>query len=246
MFYQNRPFHLPYNNQNAFYQSPTGLCRPTMDSSTSSQTNQPYSLLNRVNLDMDFDQLLYSQEYYPTQDYSMSHGSAHGSTPVDDDDSHVEEMSPIKAKNPSRRASKAKGKEPPKDWTTAKEIALCEAWYFEKKTGSTRGYDSILSKWKDRVRPRIGSFYAIINNIEQNHESGEKKSKTSKTTSGSASDGFDLKNEADEYEEEIQEKRAMGCDLAKAKKKSFVSSHEGSSSFDDLIAGKFLNMKKEK
>ncbi|GJV02513.1 hypothetical protein Tco_1336082 [Tanacetum coccineum] len=91
-----------------------------MESSTSSQENQPYSPLNRDNLDMDFEQLMYSQEYYPTQDYSMGHGSA----PVDDDedDSPVEEMSPVKAKKPSRRASRANKNdtnEPPKDWTTA-------------------------------------------------------------------------------------------------------------------------------
>ncbi|GJY65292.1 hypothetical protein Tco_0467530 [Tanacetum coccineum] len=97
--------------------------------------------------------------------------------------------------------------------------------YFEKKTGSTRGYDSILSKWKNRVRPRYGSFCAIVNNIEQNHESGScdldgrKKSKTSETTSGSASGGFNLNNEADEFEEEIKEKRAMDRDRANAKKK---------------------------
>nr|GEX95015.1 hypothetical protein [Tanacetum cinerariifolium] len=115
MFYQNRPFHPPYNNQNAFYQSSTGLYRPTMDLSTSSQANQPYSPLNRVNLDMDFDQLLHSQEYFPTQDFSMGQGSAHSSAPVDDDDSPVEKISPVKAKRPLRRASKAKEKEPPKD-----------------------------------------------------------------------------------------------------------------------------------
>nr|GEX37066.1 hypothetical protein [Tanacetum cinerariifolium] len=106
---------------------------------------------------------------------------------------------PSHFKKPSKYASKAKKndtkeKEPPKDWTTAEEIALCRAWcdvskntekgngmkakgfwnefikYFEKETGSTRGYDSILSKWKNRVRLRIGIFYAIINNIEENHE----------------------------------------------------------------------------
>nr|GEW51030.1 hypothetical protein [Tanacetum cinerariifolium] len=113
-----------------------------------------------------------TQEYYPTQDYSMgqgsAHGSAHGSAPVDDDDSPVEEMSPVKAKNPSKRTSKAKKndtkeKDLPKDWTTAKELALCQVWcdvlensekgngmkakgfweavikYFEMETGSTRG-----------------------------------------------------------------------------------------------------------
>ncbi|GJX23505.1 hypothetical protein Tco_0227950 [Tanacetum coccineum] len=188
MFYQNRPFHPPYNNQNAFYQSPNGLYRPTMDSSTSSQANQPYYPLNRVTLDMDFDRLIYSQEYYVTQDYSMGHGSA----PIDDD-SHVQEMSPIKAKNPSKRASNAKKndtkeKEPPKDWTTAEEIAL-----------------------------------------------GEKKSKTSETTSGSTYGGFNLNNEADEFEEEAQEHRSMGRDHSKAKKKSSASSRGGSSSFVDLV-----------
>ncbi|GJR96577.1 hypothetical protein Tco_0268751 [Tanacetum coccineum] len=101
----------PYNNQQSFYQSTTGF----------------------VTLDMDFEQLMYSQDYYPTQDYSMGQGSAHGSAPVVDDDSPVEEMSPVKAKKSSKRASKAKKndtkeKEPPKDWTTAEEIALCQAW----------------------------------------------------------------------------------------------------------------------
>nr|GFC85963.1 hypothetical protein [Tanacetum cinerariifolium] len=82
----------------------------------SSQANQTYSLLNRVTLEMNFEQLMYSQEYYPTQDYSMGQGSAHGtayssahgSAVVDDDDSPVKEMSVIKAKKPSKRALKAK------------------------------------------------------------------------------------------------------------------------------------------
>ncbi|GKD28731.1 hypothetical protein Tco_1239509 [Tanacetum coccineum] len=113
----------PYNSQQSFYQSPTGLYRPPMDSSTSSQANQPYSPLNRVTLDMDFEQLMYSQEYYPTQYYFMgegsTYGSAYSSAPVDDD-SPVEETSPVKTKKPSKRASKAKKndtkeKEPPKD-----------------------------------------------------------------------------------------------------------------------------------
>nr|GEW75243.1 hypothetical protein [Tanacetum cinerariifolium] len=78
--------------------TPNGLYRPTMDSSTSFQANQPYSPLNR-----------------------SAHSSGYGSAPVeDDDDSPVEEMSPVKAKKPSKCASKAKKndtkeKEPPKD-----------------------------------------------------------------------------------------------------------------------------------
>ncbi|GKC35723.1 hypothetical protein Tco_1048107 [Tanacetum coccineum] len=110
MFYQNRSFNPPYNNQQSLFQSPTGLYRPTMDSSTSSQSNQPYSPLNRVNLDMDFEQFMYTQV---------------------DDDSPVEEMSPVKAKKPSKRASNAKkndNKESSKEWTTAEENSLCKGW----------------------------------------------------------------------------------------------------------------------
>ncbi|GKC23458.1 hypothetical protein Tco_1025608 [Tanacetum coccineum] len=180
-----------------------------MESSTSSQPNQPYSPINPTNLDMNFEDLIFSQDYNYSQDYSMGHssghgsayGSAHGSVPIhdDEDDSPVEDVSPVKPKKPSRRAARAKKddpKEPPKDWTVAEETALCQAWcdvlenniygnnikakgfwdvvirYFENETGSSRGYDSIVSKWKNRVRPRIGAFCAIINNVEANHESG--------------------------------------------------------------------------
>ncbi|GKC86922.1 hypothetical protein Tco_1147571 [Tanacetum coccineum] len=143
---------------------------------SSSQANQLYSPVNRINLDMDFEQLMFSQEYYPSQDYFMGHGSSHGSAPVNDDEednSPFEEVSPVKPKKPSRRAAMAKKndpKEPPKEWTVEEEITLCQAWcdvsennivgnsmktkgfwdavikYFEKETGSARGYDSILSK----------------------------------------------------------------------------------------------------
>ncbi|GJS80066.1 RNA-directed DNA polymerase, eukaryota, reverse transcriptase zinc-binding domain protein [Tanacetum coccineum] len=272
-----------------------------MDSSTSSQANQPYSPLNRVTLDMDFEQLINNKEYYQSQDYSMgqgsahgfAHGSAHGSAPVDDDDSPVEEMSPVKAKKPSKCASRAKKndakeKEAPKDWTKAEEIALCQAWcdvsensekensmkakgfwevvinYFKKETGSTRGYDSNLSKWKNKVRPRIGCFCAIINNIKENHESdhqgwleiempafykytkGLKKFKNSETTSEPAYGSFNLNIEADEYEKEAREHRPMGRNASKAKKKSYASSREGSSSFVDLVADKYLGIKSTK
>ncbi|GJT17172.1 hypothetical protein Tco_0875878 [Tanacetum coccineum] len=177
-----------------------------MESSTSSQPNQPYSPINPTNLDMNFEELIFSQDYNYSQDYSMGHGSGHGSAPVqdDEDDSPVKEVSPVKPKKPSRRAARAKKdepKEPPKDWTMAEETALCQAWcdvsennidgnsmkskgfwdavirYFEKETGSSRGYDSI----------------------------GRKKSKTSETTSGSASGGYNLNEEADEAVEETQE-----------------------------------------
>ncbi|GKC30323.1 retrotransposon protein, putative, ty3-gypsy subclass [Tanacetum coccineum] len=230
----------------------------------------------------------------------MGHGSGHGSAyglthcsvlvHDDEDDSPVEEVSLVKPKKSSRRTTKAK--EAPKEWTVAKEIAL----YFEKENGSSRGYDSIVSKWKNRVHPIIGAFCAIIKNIKANHESGtndldvyhkvcveykmiykgdfmlehcynilkdhpgwkdvempyfyqtqgRKKSKTSETTSGSASGGLNLNEEADEAVEETQEFRPMGRDRAKAKKKAAGSSREGSSSFVDLVADKFYNMKQKK
>ncbi|GKA67212.1 hypothetical protein Tco_0767020 [Tanacetum coccineum] len=149
-----------------------------MESSTSSQPYQQYSPINPTNLDMNFEDLMFSQEYNYSQDYSMGHGSGHGSAhgsargsvPIldEEDDSPVEETSPVKPKKPSRRATKAKKDDPKgvkdalKEWTVEEEIALCQ-----EETGSSRGYDSIVSKWKNRVRPRI-----IIKNIETNHESG--------------------------------------------------------------------------
>nr|GFB78502.1 RNA-directed DNA polymerase, eukaryota, nucleotide-binding alpha-beta plait domain protein [Tanacetum cinerariifolium] len=61
-----------------------------MESSTSSQPNQLYSPINPTNLDMNFDELIFSQDYNYSQDYSISHGSA----PVqdDEDESPVEEV----------------------------------------------------------------------------------------------------------------------------------------------------------
>ncbi|GJS26783.1 hypothetical protein Tco_0487403 [Tanacetum coccineum] len=148
--------------------------------SSSSQANQPYSPVNHINLDMDFQQLMFIND---DEEY----------------DSPVEEVLPVKPKKPSRRATRAKKNDPkdlPKEWTVKEDITLCQAWcdvsennivgksmktkgfwdaiitYFEKETDSSRGYDSILSKWKNRVCPRIVAFCAIINNVEDNHESG--------------------------------------------------------------------------
>ncbi|GJY79171.1 hypothetical protein Tco_0484972, partial [Tanacetum coccineum] len=208
-------------------------------------------------------------------------------------DSPIEEVSPVKPKKPSRRAARAKKdapKEPPKDWTVSEETVLCQAWcdvsennftgnsmktsgfwdavitYFEKETGSTRGYDSIISKWKNRVRPRIDAFCTIIHNVKANHISGtndldvyhkvcaeykmiykqdfmlEHCYKILNDHQGSASGGINLNDEADE---ETKELRPMGHDRSKAKKKSAGSSRAGSFSFVDLVPDKFLNMKQK-
>nr|GEW09936.1 hypothetical protein [Tanacetum cinerariifolium] len=104
-----------------------------MESSTSSQPNHPCSPVNRINLDMDFEQNIFSQDSSYSQDYSMGyglgHGSTHGSAPVNNDEedrSPVEKVSPVKPKKPSRRAARAKKDDPkahPKDWTVVEEIA---------------------------------------------------------------------------------------------------------------------------
>nr|GEV66994.1 hypothetical protein [Tanacetum cinerariifolium] len=75
---------------------------------------------------------------------------------------------------------------------------------------------------------------------------GEKSPKTSETTSGSASGGLNLNEEADEAVEKTQEFRPIGHDRPKTKKKAAGSSRGGSSSFVDLVADKFYNMKQKK
>nr|GEU43242.1 hypothetical protein [Tanacetum cinerariifolium] len=66
--------------------------------------------------------------------HGSAHGSAHCSAPVNDDeedDSHVEEVSPVKPKKPSRHTARAKKNdpnEPLKEWTMEEEIVLCQAW----------------------------------------------------------------------------------------------------------------------
>ncbi|GJZ02124.1 hypothetical protein Tco_0520085 [Tanacetum coccineum] len=125
---------------------------------------------------------------------------------------------------------------------------------------------------ENRVCPRIARFCAIINNIEQNHESGScdlivyqiacaeyklmyEHDFTLELCWNILKDHQALlevempslyKNtKADESEEETQEQRPMGHDQAK-KKKSSDSSREGSSSFVDLVVDKFFNIKSAK
>ncbi|GJV25799.1 hypothetical protein Tco_1378494 [Tanacetum coccineum] len=74
------------------------MYRPSYEPSYSSpQPNQGYSPLNRINFDMNMENLFNTQDYYASQgsgsnhefymgpDYSLGLGSAHGSHPVEDD-----------------------------------------------------------------------------------------------------------------------------------------------------------------
>ncbi|GJS80253.1 reverse transcriptase domain, reverse transcriptase zinc-binding domain protein [Tanacetum coccineum] len=185
--------------------------------SPSPQPNQVYSPLNRLNLDVDMENLFSTKEYYASQgsdhDYYVGQGSdgnqefytgqdysmGHGSAPVEDDSPVEEVAAPAKGKKVSKRLPKTVQ---PKEgfkmspWTIADEIVLCQAWcdvsensitgntmkskgfwlkvieYFKKETGSNQGYDSILNKWKNRVRPRIGAFCAIFDNVRRRNKSG--------------------------------------------------------------------------
>ncbi|GJW50287.1 hypothetical protein Tco_0091638 [Tanacetum coccineum] len=133
-----------------------------------------------------------------------------------------------------KRASKAKKndtkeKEPPKDWTTMKEIALCQAWC-DVSENSKKG-NSMKAK----------RFWEAVIKIQR----GEENPRFLKPPRGQISGAFNLNNEAGEFEEETQEHRPMGHDRSK-KKKSSASSREGSSSFVDLVADKFFNIKSTK
>ncbi|GKE94425.1 hypothetical protein Tco_1579280, partial [Tanacetum coccineum] len=171
------------------------MYRPSYEPpSPSPQPNQRYPPLNRLNLDMIW------RTYLIRNNIMWVKGSAHSSTPVEDDSPVVEEVAaPVKAKKVLKRRQKivpTLNKESSKPWTIEEEVALCQAWcdvsenditgnavtsrefwlkvteYFEKETGSNRGYDSILSKWKNRVRPRISAFCAIFNNVQWRNDSG--------------------------------------------------------------------------
>nr|GEV64071.1 hypothetical protein [Tanacetum cinerariifolium] len=229
------------------------MYRPTMESSTSSQPYQPYSPINPTNLDMNFEDLMFSQKYNYSQDYSMSHGSGHGSAHGsvsfydNEDDSQVEEVSPVKPKNPSRRAAKTKKdetkevNEPPKEWTVEEEIALCQGT-LKKKLVQQEVMTRSLANRKTGFALKLVFFAPSPKILKRITKVGRKKSKTSETISGSASGAINLNEKADEAVQETQEFRPMSRDRAKAKKKAVGSA----SSIVDLVADKFYNMKQKK
>ena len=45
--------------------------------------------------------------------------------------------------------------------------------YFKKETGSDRTDNSIMSKWKTRIRGLVANFCAIVDNVKYTHGSGE-------------------------------------------------------------------------
>nr|GEV73839.1 hypothetical protein [Tanacetum cinerariifolium] len=114
----------------------------------------------------------------------------------------------------------------------------------------SKRYDSILSKWKNKVHPRIGAFCAIFDNVQRRNESGscdltvyqkacveyaaDKKAKTSETTSSSAQGGLNLNEDADGFKEEVRDVRPIGRDPAKKKASSFSRSEALSVAGGDL------------
>nr|GEU93209.1 hypothetical protein [Tanacetum cinerariifolium] len=206
--------------------------------------------------------------------HGSANGLAYGSALVDKDDSLVEEMSPVKAKKPLKLASKAKRVIPrimshqktgqrPKRSCCVELDAMCQKMP-RKETNYKSGscdlnvYPKACAKYK--LMYRHDFTLEACSNLLKDHQGwlvvempsvykntkGRKKSKTFEITSGSAYGDFNLDNEADESEEETQQHRSMGPDHSKAKKKSSGSSHEGSSSFVDLVDDKFFNIKAKK
>nr|GEV38274.1 hypothetical protein [Tanacetum cinerariifolium] len=155
--------------------------------------------------------------------YGSGHGSTHGSAPVNDDeedDSPVEEVSPVKHKKLSRRNS-------------MKTMGFWDAviTYF-KKTGSTRANHKSGTNDLDVYHKACAEYKMIYKqdftlehcyNVLKYHQ---------------ASGGINLNDEAGEDVKETQEVPPMGRDQSKAKKKSAGSSRGGSSSFVDWVADK--------
>ncbi|GJW43258.1 hypothetical protein Tco_0072057 [Tanacetum coccineum] len=196
-----------------------------MESSTSSQPNQPYSPINHTNLDMNFEELIFSQDYNYSQDYSMGHGSGHGSmhgsalVHDDEDDSPVEEVSPVKPKKHSRRAARAKKdepKEPPKDWTMARDRVVLSLKLVHQEVMT-----------RSLANGKIGFALELVL---------------------FAPSSIMLKRikKVVQFTSMKRMRLWMGRDLAKAKKKAPGSSRVGSSSLVDLVADKFFNIKQKK
>nr|GEX46234.1 hypothetical protein [Tanacetum cinerariifolium] len=227
----------------------------------SSQPNQVYSPLNHCNLDMDMENLFSTQEYYAGQgsghdyyagqgsggnqefhtgqDYSMGHGLACGSAPIEDDSPVEKVVVPTKGKKVSkRRPNTVKPKECFKTslCTIAEEIAWnesgsCDLTIYQKacvKYETEYDHDFSLElcwkilknhpSWKQVEMP---TFYSKQN-------PGSKNAKTFETTLDSAQGGLNLNEDATGFEEVIWEVRPMGWDRARAKKSSTSSRYEAS------------------
>ncbi|GKC05611.1 hypothetical protein Tco_0997221 [Tanacetum coccineum] len=185
-----------------------------------------------------------NQEFYTGQDYSMGHGSAQGSAPVEDDSLVEEVAAPTKGNKVSKcRPKTIQPKESFKTspWTIAEEIALCQVWcdvsenniignamkskgfwlkvieYFEKETGNESGSCDLTVYQKACVK------YAA----EYDHD-------------------FSLES-MQLVEEEVREVRPMSRDRARSKKSSTSSRSEASSvaggGIVDMVADKWKSFK---
>ncbi|GKD29798.1 hypothetical protein Tco_1240576 [Tanacetum coccineum] len=92
-----------------------------------------------------------NQHYYTNQDYSVGYGSAHGSAPVEDD-SHFEEVSPVKAKKVSKCASKAKKNDNKNDEADGSEDKIRE----ERSIGHDRAKKKASSSYRSATSSVLG------------------------------------------------------------------------------------------
>ncbi|GJZ95574.1 hypothetical protein Tco_0667908 [Tanacetum coccineum] len=181
----------------------------------------------------------------------MGHDSAHGSAPVNDDeeeDSLIEEVSSVKPKKPSRRAARAKKndlKEPPKEWIVEEEIALCQAWCDVSENNivgnnmKTKGFGMRLLR---TLKRKLVHQEAMTRSLAN----GKIGFALKLVLFALSSIMLKIITKVRMSLWKSHEVRSLGRDQSKAKKKSAASSREKSSSFVDLVADKFLNIKKEK
>ncbi|GJW12502.1 hypothetical protein Tco_1578329 [Tanacetum coccineum] len=133
------------------------------------------SPLNHVILDMNFEQLMYSQEYYLSQDYSMGHGRP---------TVQLQLMTTLM----SQRCPPSKLRSP--------RNVLQRPQRMIPKSRKKMDNDE-----RDRVVQRSPSLVRSLDAFFLQKYKGLKKSKTSETTSGSTPGGINLNDKADESDE---------------------------------------------
>ncbi|GKE26365.1 hypothetical protein Tco_1441749, partial [Tanacetum coccineum] len=101
-------------------------------------------------------------------------GSVYGSATVKDDSPVKEVAVPVKVKKVSRRLQKTvptENKESSTPWTIEEDVTLCQAWCDVSENSITGNAMKSRGFWL-KVRPRIGAFCNIFDNVRQRNESG--------------------------------------------------------------------------
>ncbi|GJV32588.1 hypothetical protein Tco_1392988 [Tanacetum coccineum] len=119
-------------------------------------------------------------------------------------------------------------------WTRAEEITLCVAWcnamytygvtrkgfwedvfanFKEDIGGTVRGYDVIVSKWKNSIRPKVAAFSVVYDGVQRMDENG-------------SSDLFLFQNALAEYQTRYRHPFTMEASMDKKSTQSNPSTPE--------------------